>query len=80
MTGDAGGWLITDRLFGVAERDAGRELVVDTAPVWHLGGLFTGSTSWRKITPMKKTYYYDKRFICKDCCSIFSSILPKRAS
>ena len=54
MTGDAGGWLITDRLFGVAERDAGRELVVDTAPVWHLGGLFTGSTSWRKITAMKK--------------------------
>ena len=29
---------------------------MDTAPVWHLGGLFTGSTSWRKITPMKKTY------------------------
>ena len=29
MTGDAGGWLITDRLFGIAERDADRELVVD---------------------------------------------------
>ena len=29
MTGDPGGWLITDRLFGVAEWDAHRELVVD---------------------------------------------------
>ena len=32
----AGGWLITDRLFGVAERDGDRELVVD--PVY---GRFT---------------------------------------
>ena len=29
MTNDAGGWLITDRLFRVAERDEDRELVVD---------------------------------------------------
>ena len=36
MTGDPGGWLITDRLFGVAERDGDRELVVD--PVY---GRFT---------------------------------------
>ena len=36
MTGDAGGWLITDRLFGIAERDGDRELVVD--PVY---GRFT---------------------------------------
>ena len=28
----------------------------------------------------EKTNYYDKRFICKDCCSIFSSLLPKRTS
>ena len=27
MTSDAGGWLITDRLFGIAERDGDRELV-----------------------------------------------------
>ncbi|RMG31309.1 MAG: hypothetical protein D6732_14930 [Methanobacteriota archaeon] len=24
-----------------------------------------------------REYTYDKRFICKDCCSIFSSLLPK---
>jgi cyclohexanecarboxylate-CoA ligase len=29
MTTEAGGWLITDRLFGIAERDADREFIVD---------------------------------------------------